>query len=232
MRATSDDRFQGLPDATSNVCLWDFAEIPDNYACDYPSHCSMRNTSNSQSWALNLDRDSQALKPVFRRNFLCAARIHRDTNFFDIPVLHCRFALVRFQPAFRSPLVRRRQGKWSLRQMNLNERNSKMANALGYVSETETGFQGSLSMMNLTASIRFETNTDKTKDGDPDYRIFAGETSTEIGGGWRRKAKASGRDYVSITFADPQIGPRKIYANLAPVKGKEGRHVILWNPRD
>ncbi len=56
--------------------------------------------------------------------------------------------------------------------------------------------------------------------------------STEIGGGWMRKAKASGRDYVSITLADPQIGPRKIYANLAPVKGKKGRHVILWNPRD
>ena len=53
---------------------------------------------------------------------------------------------------------------------------------------------------------------------------------TEIGGGWLRKAKASGREYVSITFADPQIGQRKIYANLAPVKGKKGRHVILWNP--
>jgi uncharacterized protein (DUF736 family) len=55
---------------------------------------------------------------------------------------------------------------------------------------------------------------------------------TEIGGGWLKKAKASGREYVSITLADPQIGPRKIYANLAPVKGKKGRHVILWNPRD
>ncbi|HAY05795.1 MAG TPA: DUF736 domain-containing protein, partial [Hyphomonas sp.] len=48
---------------------------------------------------------------------------------------------------------------------------------------------------------------------------------TEIGGGWLRKAKASGRDYISITLADPQIGPRKIFANLAPVKGKKGRHV-------
>ena len=30
----------------------------------------------------------------------------------------------------------------------------------------------------------------------------------------------------------PQIGPRRIFANLAPVKGKKGRHVILWNARD
>ena len=105
-----------------------------------------------------------------------------------------------------------------------------MANALGYVSETKNGFEGSLAMMNLAASIRLDKNTNKEMDGQPDYRIFAGEKSTEIGGGWVRKAKNSGREYVSITLADPQIGPRRIYANLAPVKGKEGRHVILWNP--
>ncbi len=107
-----------------------------------------------------------------------------------------------------------------------------MANALGYVSETKTGFEGMLAMMNLSASIRIAKNEEKTTDGQPDYRIFAGETTTEIGGGWLRKAKASGREYVSLTLADPQIGPRRIYANLAPVKGKKGRHVILWSPRD
>ena len=105
-----------------------------------------------------------------------------------------------------------------------------MANALGYVTETKDGFEGNLAMMNLSAPIRFDRNTDKESDGQPDYRIFAGETSTEIGGGWIRTAKSSGREYVSITLADPQIGPRRVYANLAPVKGKAGRHVILWNP--
>ena len=107
-----------------------------------------------------------------------------------------------------------------------------MANALGYVSETKSGFEGALAMINLSAAIRIEKNDEKEMDEQPDYRIFAGDTSTEIGGGWIRKAKASRRDYVSMTLADPQIGPRKIFANLAPVKGKEGRHVILWNPRD
>ena len=105
-----------------------------------------------------------------------------------------------------------------------------MANALGYVTETKTGFEGALAMMNLSSPIRFEKVTDKKTDGQPDYRIFAGETATEIGGGWLRKAKSSGREYVSITLSDPQIGPRRIYANLAPVKGRKGRHVILWNP--
>lgn len=105
-----------------------------------------------------------------------------------------------------------------------------MANALGYVSETKTGFEGNLILMNLSTNIRIEKNTEKTKDPQPDYRIFAGETATEIGGAWKRTAKNSGRDYLSITLSDPQIGPQKIFANLAPVKGKNGRHVILWNP--
>ena len=107
-----------------------------------------------------------------------------------------------------------------------------MANALGYVSETKTGYAGVLAMMNLSAAIRIDRNDEKTVDGQPDYRIYAGETSTEIGGGWTMKAKSTGREYVSLTLADPQIGPRRIYANLAPVKGKKGHHVILWNPKD
>lgn len=105
-----------------------------------------------------------------------------------------------------------------------------MANALGYVSETKTGFEGTLTMLNLTASIRVEKNLEKQLDGQPDYRIFAGETSSEIGAGWIRQAKSTGRDYISLTLADPQIGPRRVYANLAPIKHNDGQHVILWNP--
>ena len=43
---------------------------------------------------------------------------------------------------------------------------------------------------------------------------------------------SSGKDYASLTLADPQIGLRKVYAKLAPVKGKTGRNVLLWNPKD
>jgi len=105
-----------------------------------------------------------------------------------------------------------------------------MANAIGYVSETETGFAGTLEMVNLTATIRFEKNDKKQNDQQPDYLILAGDRSSQIGGGWVKKAKSSGKDYVSITLANPQFGPHRIYANLAPVKGDDGRHVILWNP--
>lgn len=106
-----------------------------------------------------------------------------------------------------------------------------MANALGYVSETETGFEGALAMMSLNAPIRIIRNSEKTSETQPDFRVLAGQKGSDIGGGWYRTAKSSGREYVSLTLADPMIGPRKIYANLAPVKGQDGRHVILWNPQ-
>ena len=106
-----------------------------------------------------------------------------------------------------------------------------MANALGYVNEKEDGFEGTLSMMSLSAPIRIVKNAEKETDSQPDYRVYAGRRGADIGGGWIRKAKSSGRDYVSLTLADPAFG-RKIYANLAPVKGEDGRCVILWNPRD
>ena len=109
-----------------------------------------------------------------------------------------------------------------------------MANALGYVSETKTGFEGALAMMNLSAAIRIEKNAEKAEEAQPDYRIFAGETATEIGGGWMRKAKSSGREYVSLTLADPQIGPRRIPARLdqgeAPalfVIGRDGKSQLV-----
>lgn len=38
-------------------------------------------------------------------------------------------------------------------------------------------------MINLTTAIRLEKNIGKDVDAQPDYRIFAGETASEIGGG-------------------------------------------------
>lgn len=84
-------------------------------------------------------------------------------------------------------------------------------------------------VMNFTAPIRIEKNADKKMPTQPDYCFFAGDIETEIGGGWIVQAKSSGREYISLTLVEPQIGPRKVHANLAPVKGKKGWYVLLWN---
>jgi len=66
-----------------------------------------------------------------------------------------------------------------------------MANALGYVSETKTGFEGALAMMNLTSPIRIEKNAEKAAEGQPDYRIFAGEDLDRN----RRRLDAQGESF-------------------------------------
>lgn len=107
-----------------------------------------------------------------------------------------------------------------------------MAQALGYVTQTEGGgFEGTLATMSLKKRIRILPNAAKETDAQPDYRIYT-EDRVEIGGGWNRMGKNSGREYVSLTFAAPEFGPAKVYANLGQAAGQDDESVmaILWNP--
>lgn len=107
-----------------------------------------------------------------------------------------------------------------------------MAQALGYVTKTDTGaFEGTLSMMSLKKRINIQPNRAKETDAQPDFRVYT-EDRVEIGGGWNRTGKVSGNSYVSLTFAAPEFGPRKIYANLGRAAGQDDEDVmaILWNP--
>jgi len=107
-----------------------------------------------------------------------------------------------------------------------------MAQALGYVSQMDDGtFKGILAM-GLNTRITIATNDAKETEKQPDFRIYSAEGG-EIGGGWNRTGKTSGKDCVSLTLAHPMIGPRKIYANLGRAAGGEDdEFAILWNPKD
>ena len=70
----------------------------------------------------------------------------------------------------------------------------------------------------------------KTPTISRDFRIF-GARNGEIGAGWVKTGKVSGKEYVSLTLAHPMIGPRKVYANMgANANGEKGEYVLLWNP--
>lgn len=107
-----------------------------------------------------------------------------------------------------------------------------MAQALGYVTQGDNGnFEGILAM-GLNTRIRIVTNDAKSTPKQPDYRVYAAQGG-EIGGGWTRTGKSSGKDYVSLTLAHPMIGPSKVYANLGQAAGgEEEEFAILWNPKD
>jgi uncharacterized protein (DUF736 family) len=66
----------------------------------------------------------------------------------------------------------------------------------------------------------------------PRYRIESEDV--EIGAGWIRYSELSEKTYVSLTFAAPEFGPRRIYANLGRAAGQDDDncYAILWNPVD
>ena len=108
-----------------------------------------------------------------------------------------------------------------------------MAQALGYVTKTETGgYEGTLAMVSLKTRIRILPNRAKENDAQPDFRVYT-EDRVEIGGGWHRVGRTRGNAFVSLTFSAPELGPNKIYANLGRAAGQDDPTVmaILWNPR-
>jgi uncharacterized protein (DUF736 family) len=50
--------------------------------------------------------------------------------------------------------------------------------------------------------------------------------------GWIRRGENSGRDYVSLSLAAPEFGPRKLYAYLGLAAGQDddGVFAVICNP--
>jgi uncharacterized protein (DUF736 family) len=104
--------------------------------------------------------------------------------------------------------------------------------AIGHVTRTSNdGFKGQLRTLSIKANVEIVPNESKSSDAQPDYRVFS--DGTEIGAGWVRRSEASGRDYVSLSLAAPEFGPRRLYANLGRASGAdEDTFALIWNPAD
>ncbi|PQM26718.1 DUF736 domain-containing protein [Sphingopyxis lindanitolerans] len=105
--------------------------------------------------------------------------------------------------------------------------------AIGYVNGTvEQGFVGQLKTLSIRASIEIRPNRNKAGEMQPDFRVWS--DGVEIGAGWVRTGEASGRDYVSLSLAAPEFGPRRLYANLGRAAGQDDddTYAVIWNPAD
>jgi len=104
--------------------------------------------------------------------------------------------------------------------------------AIGYVTRGEDGsFKGQLKTLSIRAEIEIVANRGKASEAQPDYRVLS--EGVEIGAGWLRRSETSGRDYVSLSLAAPEFGPRRLYANLGRAAGEaEDRFAVIWNPAD
>ena len=104
--------------------------------------------------------------------------------------------------------------------------------AIGYVTRDGEGFKGQLRTLSIRTDIEIIPNTRKSGDTQPDYRVSA--AGVEVGAGWVRRGEMSGKDYVSLSLAAPEFGPRRLYANLGRAAGQddEDAFAIIWTPAD
>ncbi len=104
--------------------------------------------------------------------------------------------------------------------------------AIGYVTRSGEGFKGQLKTLSIRADIEIIPNGRKSSDRQPDYRVMA--AGVEVGAAWNRRSETSGNDYVSLSLAAPEFGPRRLYANLGRAAGQddEDTFAIIWNPAD
>ena len=105
--------------------------------------------------------------------------------------------------------------------------------AIGYVTrKAEGGFSGNLKTLSIRANVEIVPNRSKSSETQPDYRVLS--DGVEIGAGWDKTGGTSGRDYVSLSLAAPEFGPRKLYANLGRAAGQDDddAFAVIWNPAD
>ena len=98
---------------------------------------------------------------------------------------------------------------------------------IGTFTAANNGFTGSVKTVTLNIKATFVA-TEKENDKAPDYRILAG--TTEFGAAWKRTARDSEREYLSVKLDDPSF-PAAIYASL--VKGEaDDSYTLIWSRRN
>ncbi|MCK1280676.1 DUF736 domain-containing protein [Bradyrhizobium sp. 61] len=95
---------------------------------------------------------------------------------------------------------------------------------IGTFTAADNGYIGSIKTLTLNIKARFAA-FEKDNDKAPDYRIFAGVT--EFGAAWKKTARDSDREYLSVKLDDPSF-PAPIYASLVKVEGGEG-FILIWS---
>ncbi len=105
--------------------------------------------------------------------------------------------------------------------------------AIGHVTKQSTGgYKGQIKTLSIRADIDIVPNAAKSADNQPDFRVLT--QGVEIGAGWVRTGESSGKEYVSLSLAAPEFGPRKLYANLGRAAGQDNDEAfaVIWNPAD
>jgi uncharacterized protein (DUF736 family) len=105
--------------------------------------------------------------------------------------------------------------------------------AIGHVTkQANGGYKGHLKTLSIRAEIDLVLNASKSAENQPDFRVLT--QGVEIGAAWIKTGESSGKEYVSLSLAAPEFGPRKLYANLGRAAGQDDddTFAVIWNPAD
>jgi len=97
---------------------------------------------------------------------------------------------------------------------------------IGTFTASDNGYTGSIKTLTLNVKAKFVAS-EKDHEKAPDYRIFAG--STEFGAAWKKTARDSDREYLSVKLDDPSF-PAPLYASLVKVDGDDS-FTLIWSRR-
>ena len=104
---------------------------------------------------------------------------------------------------------------------------------IGSVTKRDDGrYEGELRTLSVRADIAIVPVADKTSAAQPDYRVVS--QGIEIGAGWIRTGQISGKAYVALSIAAPELGAKTLYANLGRQAGQDDPHIyaLIWNPQE
>ncbi len=87
---------------------------------------------------------------------------------------------------------------------------------------------GNLKTLTLNTRLQFVPETNKSKDSAPDFRIYLG--SLDVGAGWKKIGRESGREYWSVRLDDPAFAA-PLYASLVETED-DNTFNLLWSRRN
>lgn len=102
--------------------------------------------------------------------------------------------------------------------------------AIGHVKLLSNGsYKGRLATLSIRREIQI-IPVEKFNEAMPDFRVMADDV--ELGGGWKRQNRTNGNEYISLSLAAPEFGPRTIYANLGKKPDTKDEFALIWNQAD
>jgi uncharacterized protein (DUF736 family) len=100
------------------------------------------------------------------------------------------------------------------------------------IRQADRCYKGHLRTVSIKIEIDILTNIQKCSDSQLSFRVIT--EGIEVGAGWTRKGETSNNEYLCLSIAALESGPKKLYANLGKAAGSEDKDLysVIWNPGD